>query len=77
MRRRKGGRFSPPKEKACSCFSVSPHPSGAAGEEFPLEKNGNIDHHRRHLGGSRFGLHVGLVERHDRSMPEMFDRVYD
>jgi hypothetical protein len=69
---------SPRQEKGlCAFLSVSLHPSGAAGEEFPLEKNGNIDHHRRHLGGSRFGLHVGLVERYDRSMPEMFDRVYD
>jgi hypothetical protein len=36
-----------------------------------------MDYHRRNLGGSRFGLHVGLVEGYDRSMPEMLDRLYD
>ena len=69
---------SPRQEKGlCAFLSASSHPQGTAGEEFQFEKNGDIDYHHRNLGGSLFGLHVGLVERYDRSMPEMFDRVYD
>jgi hypothetical protein len=69
---------SPRQGKGLGAFlSVSSHPQGTAGEEFPFEKNGDIDYHHRNLGDSRFGLHVGLVERHHRSMPEVFDRVYD
>jgi hypothetical protein len=65
------------KKRLGSHISASSPPLGAAGEELQLEKNGDLDCHPRNLGRSRFGLHMGLVERHDRSMPEMLDRVYD
>jgi hypothetical protein len=47
-----------------------------AGEEFHFDKIGKLDYHHGNLGGSLFRLYVGLVERHDRPMPEMFDRLY-